>query len=282
MTTYLFPGQGSQTKGMGHTLFTEFRELTAKADAILGYSLQTLCHDDPQQQLNHTQFTQPALYTINALSYLKKTQETGLKPTYVAGHSLGEYNALFAADVFDFETGLKLVKRRGELMSQAMGGAMAAVVGLKADVIKSLLIQHDLMNVAIANHNSHTQIVISGQKFDIDRVCAILEQAGAAMVIPLKVSGAFHSPYMRAAQEQFEQYLKEFQFSLPSIPVIANWTAKPYQGSEIQQNLAQQITQPVRWTESIEHLLTQGETEFEEIGPGIVLTGLVKRIKNGQ
>jgi len=284
MSVYMFPGQGSQIKDMGKDLFALFPELILKADQILGYSIKDICLEDFQQQLNQTQYTQPALYTVNALTYFKKIQDIGKsnKPSFVAGHSLGEYNALLAAEVFDFETGLQLVKKRGELMSQATGGAMAAVVGLKADTIKTLLIQNDLMNVTIANDNSHTQSVLSGQKENIARAQVICEQAGAMMVVPLKVSGAFHSPYMRTAQEQFQEFLSRFEFSPPTIPVISNYTAQPYSANEIHRNLAQQITHPVRWTETIKYLLKQGETEFEEIGPGIVLNGLLRRIKNEQ
>lgn len=282
MPVYLFPGQGSQVKGMGAELWDQFPDLVTKADRILGYSIKNLCLADPDNQLHRTQYTQPALYTVNALTYFKKIQNVGMKPDFVAGHSLGEYNALLAAGVFDFETGLQLVKKRGELMSQATGGAMVAVIGLKQDDIKSVLIQNQLLNVAIANNNSHTQLVISGQSANIARAQSALEQAGAMMVIPLKVSGAFHSSYMRSAQDQFEQFLKEFSYASPTIPIIANCTARPYLATEVQKNLTQQITQPVRWTESIDYLLSQGKTEFEEIGPGTVLTGLVRRIKNGQ
>lgn len=282
MTVALFPGQGSQTKGMGEALFNHFPELIAKADHILGYSIKNLCLEDPQNQLHQTQYTQPALYTINALTYFKKLQASTQKPTYVAGHSLGEYNALLAADVFDFETGLKLVKKRGELMSQATNGAMAAIIGLKIDDIKAILLQNNLNQISIANHNSHTQIVISGLKPEIEQAKVLCEQSGAMMVVPLKVSGAFHSPYMQDAQQQFEDYIDDFQFEAPRIPVIANTTARPYSAGDTKKNLARQITSSVRWTESIDFLLAQQETEFEEIGPGTVLTGLIRRIKNGQ
>jgi len=281
MTAYIFPGQGSQCKGMGGSLFDEFPEMVEKTDAVLGYSIKTLCLEDPQQQLNQTQYTQPALYVVNTLSYLKK-QMMGQSPDIVAGHSLGEYNALLAANVFDFETGLKLVKRRGELMSQANGGGMAAVVGLKTSQIESSLQQSGLANITIANYNSHTQMVLSGPKYEIDSTQPLFENAGAILFMPLKVSGAFHSAYMQPAQQQFESYLKQFHFSAPTIPVIANLHAKPYQTSDIILNLANQITQPVRWTAIIEHLLTQGESTFEEIGPGQVLTGLIRRIRIGQ
>jgi len=279
MTIYLFPGQGSQIKGMGSELFSVFPELTTKADALLGYSVQTLCLDDPLEQLGNTQYTQPALYVVNALSYLNKTQNTGVQLDYFAGHSLGEYNALFAAGVFDFETGLTLVKKRGELMSQATGGAMTAIIGLPLSIIQEILKNHP--SVTIANYNSHTQTVISGLKTDVEKTHPLFEQAGAKMVIPLKVSGAFHSPCMATAQQEFAEFLKTFTFHPPNIPVIANITAQPYPTDNIAEYLASQITQPVRWTETIDYLLAKGETEFEEIGPGKVLTGLVKRIRNG-
>lgn len=282
MPTYLFPGQGSQIKGMGGGLFSQFPETVAKANAILGYSVETLCLEDPEQKLNQTQYTQPALYVVNALSYYKKTIETGKAPSFAAGHSLGEYNALLAAGVFDFETGLKLVKKRGELMSQAVDGGMAAIIGLQEDVIKTTLRQSGLQNVVIANYNTHLQMVISGKAADIAKAQIILEQAGASIVVPLKVSGAFHSPYMSLAQKEFEVFLNGFHFSAPSVPVIANSTARPYQIDTLLQNLAQQIVSPVRWKETVQYLMEQNEIEFEELGSGTVLTGLLSRIKNGQ
>jgi malonyl CoA-acyl carrier protein transacylase len=281
MTTFCFPGQGSQIKGMGADLFHLFPELTAKTDALLGYSIQTLCLEDPLQQLDQTQYTQPALYVVNTLSYLKAIQNIEQLPNYVAGHSLGEYNALLAACAFDFETGLALVKKRGELMSMATGGAMTAIIGLKADVIENILHEHNITPVSIANYNSHTQTVISGLKADVERTHVLFEQAGAKMVIPLKVSGAFHSACMQAAQQEFANFLTQFTFSKPKIPVIANVTAKPYPDTDIAAYLAKQITHSVRWTETIEYLLSQGEENFEEIGPGKVLAGLIKRIRNG-
>ena len=282
MPSYLFPGQGSQIKGMGGELFDQYPELTAQADHILGYSVKELCLIDPQQRLNQTQYTQSALYIVTALTYFKKLKDNNKPPYWVAGHSLGEYNALLAAEVFDFATGLQLVKKRGELMSTANNGAMIAVIGLKADVIKAALLEAGLTRVAIANYNSHTQLVLSGLKNDIIQAQLVCEQIGATMVIPLKVSGAFHSPHMYHAQEQFATFLNNFKFSSPKISVIANYTAQPYKATNIHQNLIQQIVNPVLWTETVEYLLTLGELELEEIGPGMVLTGLVRRIKNGQ
>lgn len=281
MITYIFPGQGSQAKGMGERVFDKFPSLIKAADEILGYSIATLCTEDPHNQLSQTQYTQPALYVVNALSYLDKIT-AAQKPDYVAGHSLGEYNALFAAEVFDFSTGLKLVKKRGELMSQAQLGAMAAVIGLEVDKIKSLLDQHDLTQVSIANYNSYTQTVISGNSQEIEQAKKLCEKAQAKMVIPLKVSGAFHSKLMQPAQDEFTIFLQQFNFATPTLPIIANISAKPYKTTEIARNLAQQISHSVRWTDTIEYLLAQGVNEFCEIGPGNVLTGLIKRIQSAQ
>ena len=281
MTTYVFPGQGSQHKGMGGALFDEFAELTDMADKILGYSIKERCLVDPNQQLNETQYTQPALYVVNALSYLKRIKDTGKIPNYVAGHSLGEYNALFAAGAFDFETGLMMAKRRGELMSLATGGGMAAVMGLNEEQIADTLEQNNLNGIDIANYNSPTQIVISGKKTDINYAKPVFERIkDVIMFIPLNTSGAFHSRYMEEAKRKFEIFLNDFNFSGKlAIPVISNVHARPYKESDIKQNLIEQITHPVKWAESIRYLIGLGEMEFEEIGPGKVLTGLIRQIK---
>lgn len=278
MTTFVFPGQGSQRKGMGDTLFDEFKELTAKADEILGYSIKNLCLEDPNRQLSETKYTQPALYIVNALSYLKKVKETDKIPDYVAGHSLGEYNALFAAGVFDFETGLKMVKKRGQLMGQVVGGGMAAVIGLKEEKVEEVLSKNELKNIEIANYNTPRQIVIAGPKTDINRISTIFEKEGA-IYIPLNVSGAFHSSYMGDLKQKYKEYISMLRFSELIIPVIANINAMPYKQAEVKKNLTEQITQPVKWTESIRYLMGQGEMEFEEIGPGNVLTRLIKEIQ---
>ncbi len=279
MLAFLFPGQGSQKKGMGDTLFDEFPSEVTEADKILGYSIKELCIDDPADTLGLTQYTQPALYVVNALSYLKSQQETGQKPDYVAGHSLGEYNALFAAKAFDFETGVKLVQKRGELMSQATGGRMAAVIGLSEKEISKILTDNNLESITIANFNTPSQLVISGPTADIERAQPIFEESNARKYIPLKVSAAFHSPYMNAAKREFAEFLEGFEFSELKIPVISNIHAKPYTQSEIKENLAEQITHSVRWTDSIRYLMGIDEMVFEEIGPGNVLKGLVRTIK---
>ncbi len=277
---YLFPGQGSQKVGMGAELFKEFPQETAIADAILGYSIEELCARDPRQQLNRTNFTQPALFVVNALSYLKKTQTPGNAPDYVAGHSLGEYDALYAAGVFDFATGLKLVQKRGQLMSLATGGGMAAVLGMTVDAIRAVLNERGLSAIDIANLNTPAQTVLSGLEKDIREAQPIFEQAGARKYVPLPVSGAFHSRYMAPARAEFEQFLKGFTFQAPKIPVIANVTAQPYAAADIATNLGKQITSSVRWVESIQGLLAlRPDAQFEEVGPGIVLTGMMKQIR---
>lgn len=278
MVTYVFPGQGSQIKGMGGSLFDEFPEITAKANEILGYSIKELCLQDLNKRLGQTQYTQPALYTVNVLSYLKRIKEVGRKPDYVAGHSLGEYSALFAAGVFNFEIGLKLVKRRGELMSQVSSGGMAAVLGLKEEVVEEILRRNGFNSIEIANYNTPTQIVLSGPKADVEKAASLFETEGA-MYIPLNVSGAFHSRYMEDAKNSFEEYLDEFEFSELSIPVISNVHARLYKPGKLKENLVEQITHSVKWTESIRYAMGLGEMEFEEIGPGDVLTKLVQKIR---
>ncbi|MBX3709974.1 MAG: ACP S-malonyltransferase [Gammaproteobacteria bacterium] len=281
MTTYVFPGQGSQFKGMGGALFSEFQDIVSKANQILGYPVEKLCLEGPDDKLNMTQYTQPAIYVVSALSYFKKLKDSGKKPDYVAGHSLGEYNALLAAGVFDFETGLKLVQERGSLMANASGGAMAAIIGPHSGEIQTLLDKSNLSSISIANFNSFTQTVIAGLKNEIDAAKPIFESINA-MFIPLKVSGAFHSSYMKPAQQKFSDFLKGFEFKAPNAIVIANVNAEPYKIDVVMTNLANQITHPVQWTKTIKYLLDKGETIFEEVGPGSVLTGLIRRIQNGK
>lgn len=275
----MFPGQGSQVKGMGKDLFQEFPELVKIADEVLGYSIEKLCMEDPDNCLNLTQYTQPALYTVNALSYFHKIRETGLKPDYVAGHSLGEYNALLAAEVYDFRTGLYLVKKRGELMGKACGGAMAAVIKMPEEKVRSILEMNGLDEIDIANLNSPEQIVISGMESAIDKAKDIFEREGARY-IKLKVSAAFHSRYMADAQKEFARYIRKMHFSSPKIPIIANVNAMIHEPGRIQDAMIEQLCSPVKWTDSIKFLLRNNCLEFEEIGPGKVLTKLVAMIKN--
>ncbi len=278
MKAYMFPGQGSQVKGMGGKLFDEFQSLTDNASEILGYSIKELCLEDPKKVLNQTQYTQPALYVVNALSYFKKTAEAGKMPDYVLGHSLGEYNALLAAEVYSFEDGLRLVKKRGELMSQATGGGMAAIVNSNEAEIRQKLQDNGLHNVDLANFNSPSQIVISGLKEEIEQAQHVFQQ-GNTLFYPLNTSGAFHSRFMLAARDEFANFLQQFTLSAPKIPVIANVTARPYDDNELAMILANQINHSVRWSDSIHYLMTVGEITFEEVGHGDVLTKMVQRIR---
>lgn len=275
---FLFPGQGSQKKGMGEGLFERYPDWTAAADAELGYSIRDLCLLDPHDQLNRTEYTQPALFIVNAMIGRKFMDETGQTPSFVAGHSLGEYNALLAAGAFDFVTGLKLVKKRGQLMSQALGGGMAAVIGLAPDKVQEVILRSGFNQITMANLNAPEQVVISGLKEDILRIQPQFEAAGAKLYKPLNVSGAFHSPFMQPARQEFESFLKPFQFHPPKIPVISNAEAAPYPPDCIAELLARQITSPVRWLESMQYLLRQPNPVFEETGPGNVLRGLLRKI----
>lgn len=279
MTVYVFPGQGSQVEGMGEGLFDQFPEITDTADEVLGYSIKTLCLENPENKLFQTEFTQPALYTVNALYYLQKIQDGDDQPDVVAGHSLGEYNALFAAGVMDFVTGLKLVAKRGELMSQANEGAMAAVMGLSASSLNEFFQQNALRECCVANINSPIQTIISGPRNEILQAKEHIDEIGTCTV--LNVSGAFHSPLMQPIQHAYASYLKNFKFNSPEKPVIANITAKPYPKTtgKIRDFLAKQITCPVLWLDTVQALLADGQTDFCEIGPGTILTTLINRIK---
>ena len=282
MVTFVFPGQGSQKKGMGEELFGSYPDLIKLADEVLGYSIVELCLEDTDNNLNFTQYTQPALFVVNALSFHKYLDDGGKGPDFLAGHSLGEYDALYGAGAFDFETGVRIVQKRGELMGKASGGGMAAVIGLEENEIKEVIKQNNLTGIAVANYNSPGQIVISGPNDEMVKAEDAFEDSEAQMFIPLKVSGAFHTQYMNDAKEEFVKFLEECTFSKLKNPVIANVNAEPYKNDEIKNNLANQITSSVRWTDTINYLLDQGEMEFIEIGPGNVLAGLIKRIKRSR
>lgn len=279
MPVYVFPGQGSQRRGMGEGLFEKFRDLVSQADACLGYSLEELCLRDPNKVLNRTEYTQPALYAVNVLTYLDRIASGGERPGFVAGHSLGEYCALFAAGAFDFATGLRLVSKRGELMRDAPKGAMAAVVGLGLERVREILSDLPYQNIDIANINSRKQCVLSGMSDELGaaEVREAVTAAGGSFV-PLNVSAAFHSRCMTAVQDEFARYLSTFELRPLVIPVIANCTARPYPATDYADYLNRQISSPVRWYESMSWLYHHGHRTFHEIGPGNVLTKLTDKI----
>ncbi|ODS51881.1 MAG: [acyl-carrier-protein] S-malonyltransferase [Acidobacteria bacterium SCN 69-37] len=268
---------------MGGDLFVRYADWTAEADQVLGYSIRELCLEDPRGELGLTQFTQPALFVVNALMWRARVDEGRPAPAFVAGHSLGEYNALLAAGVFDFVTGLTLVRERGALMGRVSGGGMAAVIGLAPDRIAAILEASEAgRRLDVANFNAFDQTVIAGPVADIEAVKADFEAAGVRAFTLLKVSAPFHSRYMHAAMEEFGRHLDGVTFAAPAIPVIANVTAAPYPADDVRGTLAKQIGSSVRWLDSMVGLLDQGVITFEEVGPGNVLTKLITRIKKSR
>ncbi|WP_435213356.1 ACP S-malonyltransferase [Streptomyces sp. bgisy034] len=274
---HVFPGQGSHRPGIGRDLFPKFPHLVRQADSVLGRSIADLCLNASAQELTDTRNTQTAMYVVNALSYLDAVRETGRVPDAVAGHSLGEYVALFAAGTFDFLTGLEIVVRRGELMAQAPEGGMAAVMGVAEDRIHEILAER-APAVDVANLNAPGQTVVSGPRDDIARLKDVFGSEAKA-VVALNVGGAFHSRHMADAAAEFGTFLAQYRLASPRIEVISNVTARPYGTDAPADLLTRQIASPVRWTESIAHLLDRPEPEFREIGPGQVLTGLVAQIR---
>lgn len=279
LKAFVFPGQGSQFKGMGKELFNEFKDMVAKADKILGYSIEELCLEDKDNKLDQTDYTQPALYIVNALSYLHELKENGQKPDYVAGHSLGEYNALFAAGAFDFETGLRLVMRRGELMAKAKNGGMMAAIGVTYDELSEALKEKNITTIDLANLNTKFQTIMSGKTEDLEEAQEKLKDIKKIRCIKLNTSGAFHSRYMEESRKEFSVLLDQCQFNELQIPVIANFTARPYKNSEIKNNLDKQLTGSVKWLESMRYLMGKGVSDIRQIGPGTVLTNMLVKIK---
>ena len=276
----LFPGQGSQAKGMGAELFDRYPDWTADADRVLGYSIRELCVEDPRGDLGLTQFTQPALYVVNALTYRAKREDGMTVPAFVAGHSLGEYDALLAAGCFDFATGLQMVKERGRMMGLVSGGGMAAVIGMEPAKIQEVLAGSEAgRRVDVANFNTFDQTVIAGPKADLETVKADFEAAGVRAYIPLNVSAPFHSRYMREPQTTFDVCLGGFTFGAPQIPVISNVTGKRYESDKVRETLSAQIGNSVQWLESMLHLMQQPEPEFVECGPGTVLAKMLVAIR---
>ncbi|MDA8859696.1 ACP S-malonyltransferase [Opitutales bacterium] len=275
---FLFPGQGSQVKGMGTDVFHRYPELIEQANQELGYSLSDLCLEDAKEQLSQTQFTQPALFLVSFLEGKAKIDD-GQIPDVAAGHSVGEFAALALAGCVSFLDGLRMVSKRGNIMSQVTGGGMAAVIGMEVEKIQSTLEQIGAEQVDLANFNSPGQVVISGPAAQIKTTLIPLKDAGARMVVPLKVSGAFHSRMMEEPAREFGKFLEEIRFSSPQFPVYSNVEAAPYSnGDAIAPLLVRQIHSSVRWTELITQMRKDGASEFLECGPGKVLTKLLKQI----
>ena len=285
---YLFPGQGSQYVGMGYDLYEKYpsaRNVYAQADKILGILLSELCFEGPADSLDDTLNTQPAILatSVAALRVLEKGGLPG--PAYVAGHSMGEFSALVASHALSFQAGLLLVRERGRLMKEAgkqNPGGMAAVLGLERDVLEEVCAavrDRTGTYVGVANDNCPGQIVISGAEPALESAMEAAQQRGAKRAIRLPVSIAAHSPLMAEAAQAFKRRLDETPFSKPSVPVVANATARPLTDPDaIREALSKQLTSPVRWTESMTWMLNQDIGCFVEVGPKNVLTNLLRRI----
>jgi [acyl-carrier-protein] S-malonyltransferase len=278
----IFPGQGSQYVGMGEDFFggdAASRKLFERADEILGFALSRICFEGPEEELKQTRNTQPAIF-LHSLVAFRKLNAT---PDMTAGHSLGEYSALVAAGAVSFEDGLRLVRLRGELMQKAgeeQRGTMAAVVGLMPDAVEALCKEAASAGIVQpANFNSPGQIVISGSVDGVRKGMELAKARGAKLVKELVVSGAFHSPLMASARDGLKKKLDETNIVDAAIPVYANVTAEPVtNATDIRDLLFRQLTNPVRWEESVMHMVRDGAERFVEVGPGKVLQGLVKRI----
>jgi [acyl-carrier-protein] S-malonyltransferase len=284
-TAFIFPGQGAQYVGMGKDLYDQFpeaREVFDAADSILRFPLSKLCFEGPEEELVLTANTQPALF-VTSMACLRLLEKHDIKPDVTAGHSIGEYAALVAAGTLGFEDALPLVRKRGQLMQEAgrkRPGTMAAIIGLDADEVELACSRADDIGIVdVANYNSPGQVVISGEVKAVEAASQYAKEMGARKVIPLSVSGAFHSRLMADAAEKLAIELNRACFDNADIPVVANVTADfVYDVDEIRDCLERQIAGSVRWEESVRLMVDDGVTLFVELGAGKVLSGLIKRI----
>lgn len=282
---FLYPGQASQYVGMGKDLYENFEDVKAiydTAEKFLGFPLKKICFEGPEEELKRTQITQPAIF-VHSYAVTKLLLDKGLNPDCVAGHSLGEYTALVAAKALTFEQALNVVKIRGEQMQKAGDvnpGTMAAIIGMEEAQVRELCNNASTIGVVqIANYNSPGQLVISGSVQGVREVMSTAGKMGAKRTIELVVSGAFHSPLMEHAQEGLKKALENAHFSKAKMPVYTNVTAQATSEPEdLRDSSYKQLTHPVLWTDIIRNMINAGVDEFYEVGPGKVLTGLLKRI----
>ena len=288
MISVVFPGQGSQKLGMGSDLYNKFefvKNIFKNADEILGYKISDLILNGPQEKLNQTTFTQPAIYLIGHVICEILKKETNFfqnKFNFFAGHSLGEYTALTTANVMSLEQGLVLLKNRGESMQSAVPlgeGGMLAVLGIQTQEIKNLIEENfKFIKCFLANDNSNGQLILSGKNTELDKFALLLKEKKIKN-IKLPVSAPFHCELMRSATIKMKKIINEQKLESPKYRVVSNVTAEEYENiDEIKQLLIKQIESPVRWRESVEYMISKGTSTFVEIGPGKVLSGLIKRI----
>ncbi len=279
---YVFPGQGAQFPGMGKNLFEaneQAKELFQQADATLGFSISDIMFNGSDEELKQTKVTQPAVFLHSVIAFLATP---GLKPEMVAGHSLGEFSALVASGALNFTDGLMLVYKRAMAMQKACEmnpSTMAAVLGMEDAKVEEIVAGISNEVVVAANYNCPGQLVISGSIKGVEQACEALKAAGAKRALVLPVGGAFHSPLMQPAQEELREAIELTTFNTAQCPVYQNVDAKPYTDpAQIKQNLINQLTAPVRWTQTVQNMIADGANHFTEVGPGNVLQGLVKKI----
>lgn len=291
---YVFPGQGSQYVGMGKQLYEKFpaaRQVFDRADDVLGFSLSKLCFEGPVEELNDTINAQPAIMTVSIAcletikTYYNDVVGSTLVPMLVAGHSLGEFTALVAAGVLDFDDGVQLVRERGRLMkenSERNPGGMAAIIGLDRDTLHQVCLDAQAVGiVTLANDNSPGQTVLSGELAALQRAMELAKERGAKLVRQLAITVASHSPLMQQAAQLFGETVKNFYLHPPEVPLLSNITAQALTSvDELRQEMIEQLTRPVQWTHSIQTAIGAGVNTFVELGPNQVLSGLIRRISS--
>lgn len=280
---FIFPGQGAQSVGMGKDLYENFeaaKKVFDTANEILGKDIKTLCFEGPEEDLKQTVNTQPCIVTMSIAALEAFRSQLNITPSFTAGHSLGEYCAMYASGVMDLETTLKAIQKRADLMGATKGGAMAAILNAPAGSIEEALKEASSVGyVDVANYNSPAQIVITGDEAAVAKVGELATAAGAKRVVPLAVSGAFHSKYMEKAGHQFAEFVSSLDLDNTSIPVVTNVDAsETIAAADFKDKMPRQIYSSVHWTQTIENMIVNGVDTFIEIGPGKVLAGLNRKI----